>query len=74
MWAALVILVITLIISIVMKPKPTVPKPASLSEIEVPIAEIGTPIPVVFGDVLVQSPNVVWYGDLSYSPVKSSGK
>jgi len=56
-------------------PQPDRPAPASLSDVGAPTAEPGRPIPVVFGTVLVKSPNVVWYGDLGNSPVTTdSGK
>lgn len=54
-------------------PKPPVPKPDSLKDIEVPTAEAGRPIPVAYGTVMIKSPNVVWYGDLDTSPIKSDG-
>lgn len=49
---------------------------AELQEVDnIPSVEIGTPIPVIFGAVSIQSANVVWYGDLGYNPIKtSSGK
>jgi len=33
-------------------------------------ADLGSPIPVVFGTRWVSNPNVVWYGDLLSKPVK----
>jgi hypothetical protein len=73
MWA-IVILVAALVLSRVLAPKPPKPqKPASLEEFDAPIAEAGVPIPVVFGEVLLSGPNVVWYGDLSSDPIKSKG-
>jgi hypothetical protein len=51
-------------ISYAMQPKPPKPKPQALSESDIPIAQRGMPIPVVFGTLSVRGPNVVWYGDL----------
>jgi len=31
------------------------------------------PIPVVFGEVLIEAPNVVWYGDSEAQPIYSGG-
>ncbi len=39
-------------------------KPATASEFNVPTAEEGRAIPVLFGTRRLTSPNVVWYGDL----------
>jgi hypothetical protein len=50
-------------------------EPPELTEGDVPIAEGGIPIPVVFGTVRLSDPNVVWWGDNSSSPIiKKSGK
>ncbi len=69
------ILVVAIVIAVSMSPKPPSAKPPSLSDIDVPTAEEGRPIPVIFGVVTVTSPNVVWYGHLGYSAVKTkSGK
>lgn len=56
-------------------PRPDTPKPATLDQFDVPTAEEGRSIPVVFGTVWHESPNVVWYGDLRTEAVKEkSGK
>ena len=74
-WETVIYLVVAAIISIALAPKPPVPKQPELSEIEAPTAEEGKPIGVVFGEVVVRSSNVVWYGDLATTPiVKSGGK
>jgi hypothetical protein len=44
-------------------------KPATESQFEVPTAEEGRPIPVLFGTRRLSSPNVVWYGDLKIVPI-----
>lgn len=68
----ILVLIISYAVSVALAPKPPVPEPASLEDIEAPTAEEGRPIPVVFGTVTVSSPNVVWYGDLGTSPIVSS--
>ena len=65
--------IVTSIISHLLAPKPPKPKPAALSDFDVPTADEGKPVPVVFGTVLVKGPNVVWFGDLRTSPIKSGG-
>lgn len=69
----LVVLVVSSLISAALAPKPPAPKPASLSDVDVPTAEEGRPIPVVFGAVLLRGANVVWYGDLEAEPIKKKG-
>lgn len=45
-------------------------KPPGLGEIDVPTAEIGREIPVLFGERDLKGPNVVWFGDLETIAVK----
>lgn len=55
--------------------KPPQPPPAEFEDFQVPTAEQGRPIPVVFGTVTITSPTVVWYGNLRYRRVRTkSGK
>lgn len=69
----LVVMVVATLVSQALAPKPPEPKPASLSDVDVPTAEEGRPIPVVFGAVLLRGANVVWYGDLEADPIKKRG-
>lgn len=75
--ASLILTVVSTIISMVMQPRPIPPISASLSDFQVPTAEEGRPIPVIFGTVLIKGANVVWYGDLKkeeiYAPEQSKG-
>lgn len=73
MWAYLAVLVVAAVVSIALAPKPPRPKPAALDEIDAPTAEEGRSIGVVFGEVTVRSPNVVWYGDLGSTPIRKKG-
>lgn len=72
--AYVIVFIIALVVALAAAPKPQQPKPATLEDLDLPTAEIGRAIPVVFGTVLMKSPNVVWYGDLGYVAVKSGGK
>ena len=42
-------------------------------EITFPTAEENRPIPMVYGTCKIESPNVVWYGDLSQDEIKRGG-
>ena len=66
--------VIVVILAFALQPKTPGTKPASLSDIDVPTAKQGKPIPKVFGQRILQSPNIVWYGDLGYNKVRGKGK
>ena len=63
-WTQFIIWVVCTIISYALAPKPPKPKKAALEDFELPTAEEGRPIPVVFGTVDVGGANVLWYGDL----------
>lgn len=67
------ILVVAALVATALAPKPPQPKPPSLQDFDVPVAEVGRPIPVVFGTVLITGPNVLWYGDLGSSPIRKKG-
>jgi hypothetical protein len=69
----LAILVVSAYVSAALAPKPPKPKPASLTDFDIPTAEEGRPIPVVFGTVWVTGPNVIWMGDLSTKAIKQKG-
>lgn len=71
MWGYVAILVITWLISYALAPKPQVQKPASMDDLNIPNAEEGKEIPVVFGTVLLRSPTVVWHGDLKTKAIRA---
>lgn len=69
----LVLLVISYFVSAALAPKPPKPKPAALEDFDIPVAEQGRPVPVVFGTVLITGPNVLWYGDLRTTAITEKG-
>ena len=69
----LIILAASLILSYALAPKPPQPKPPTIDDIEAPTAEQGRAIPVIFGEVWVTSPNVVWFGALRTEPIRKKG-
>jgi hypothetical protein len=69
----LVILIVASFVAAALAPKPPRPKPASLEDFDVPTAEEGRPIPVVFGTVEITGSNVLWYGDLKSEEIRESG-
>jgi hypothetical protein len=72
-WEWVYYLIASLVISFALQKKPQSQPPPVLSDIKAPTAEEGREIPVLFGTRDVESPNVVWYGDLRTVPVKSKG-
>lgn len=51
------------ILGYLLAPKPKKEKPPAATEMDAPTAEAGRPIPVVFGTMLVKSPNFLWWGE-----------
>lgn len=74
MWVQVAFLVVSLVLSYMLAPKPDTPDPAKLEDLDVPTADPARKVPVVFGTVWIQDPNVVWYGDLDTEKIKSDGK
>ena len=71
----IVVLIAAAYLSVALAPKPSPPKPAALEDFDVPTAEQGREIAVVFGAVTVTGPNVIWYGNLGTVPIiKGGGK
>lgn len=62
MWMLLVMLVM-LIVSYALMPRPKMAKPEAMKDMENPTAEAGRPVPVIFGTITVAGVNVLWFGD-----------
>lgn len=73
MWWYIATFLISLVVVSRLTPKSEAIKPAGLSDIDAPTAEVGREIPVLFGTREIKSANVVWYGDLKTVAVKKSG-
>lgn len=72
-WVQVILLVVSLVISYAMRPKPVIPKPAALEDFDIPMAELGRAVPVVFGEMILKSPSLMWYGDLKNKAIKKKG-
>jgi hypothetical protein len=47
----------------------------TVGQVTAPVAQLGMPIPVIFGTCDIKAQNVVWYGDTGVTAVKAkSGK
>jgi hypothetical protein len=72
MWAMIAIWVVTTVLSYVLRPKPESNKPPGVGTFDVPTAEEGREIPVLFGTRDIESQNILWYGDIKAKAIKSS--
>jgi len=59
----LIIIVVLLVISYALTPKPKAPKPEAAKDADNPVAEAGMCIPWLFGTVIVKGLNVLDFGD-----------
>lgn len=50
-------------------PKPQSQPPPNIKSINLPTADPSRDIPVIFGTVDIEAPNVVWYGDMVVEPI-----
>lgn len=72
-WIYIVLLVVSIIIQVVMAPKPTVPVPASFSDFEFPQYEEGTPQAVIFGDCWIKGWMVLKFGEYATYAIRKGG-
>lgn len=63
------IMIIAAYLAVALAPKPRTPQAATLYDFDVPTSEDGKPVPVIFGTVWISGFNVVWYGDLTTTPI-----
>ena len=72
MWTQILVWVVTTVIGALLSPRP--PKPASVSPgtVDVPVAEQGKPIPVLFGTRVIRQANCVWYGDIKTTEIRQT--
>lgn len=70
----LIIALILIIASYLLTPRPKNQDPTAsqLSDKDFPISQEQTPICVVFGEVTLKDPNVVWWGDVKTRAIKIS--
>lgn len=75
-WAMFLQYVVTFLISELLRPKPDLEnaKPASLGDFQFPTADEGRAVPIVWGTVRLNGPNIGWYGDLKTKAIKKKVK
>lgn len=72
-WGLVVVFVLSVVASIALQPRPQRAKAPGLDDLQVPTAEEGREIPVLFGTRDISAPNVVWWGDLKTKKIKKTG-
>lgn len=69
---SLIVGIALLFLGYALSPRPKAAKPSEMSEMDLPTAEAGKPIGVIFGEIKIKSPNFLWYGD--YYNLKRTAK
>lgn len=71
-WVYIGMMVFSMIVSYALMPHPKAP-PTNTADLQVPTAEDGREVMDIAGTCWIDDPNVVWYGDLSTTPIKMKG-
>lgn len=66
------LMVVSYTITALTAKKPADAKPATLNDFNFPQHEEGTPQIVVFGDVWIEDPMILYYGNLSNQAIRAS--
>ncbi len=64
-WISLAVALVINVIAYLLMPKPRTNSNPQSQDLREPTAEAGKPVPVLFGEMTIQSPNVLYYGDIS---------
>lgn len=73
MWVQIALLVASFVISYALRPKPVVPKPATLGDFNFPQSVEGTPQPMDFGTMWATDWMVLGVTNFRTSPIKKKG-
>lgn len=74
-WPFIAGILLAVVLTYALAPKPKSKPPAGINDIEAPTAEEGREIPVLFGCRDIRGANCTWYGDLRTVRIKAkSGK
>lgn len=73
MWVQLAIAVAMMVISYAMTASMNQSMKPEAGSLDIPTAEEGGNVPVVFGENLLKNTNVIWYGDPKITKIKSKG-
>lgn len=71
-WITLALFAVTTVLQELFRPKPEFEnaRPANLGDFRFPTASEDRVVPLVWGTVRLDAPNVVWYGDLRQIPIR----
>lgn len=65
-----IIAIVLAVVAYLLAPQPKAAKNENTRDLDAPTADAGRPVPVVFGELTVKSPNCLGYWDISKEVVK----
>jgi hypothetical protein len=72
-WIYLIVMLVVLIATVALMPKPKSQTPPALGDFQVPTAEDGRDVSMIFGTVWIDDPNILNYGALTTRPIHATG-
>ncbi len=69
-WLVIGLAIAAVALNFLLAPKPKLPKPEEVKDLENPTSEAGRPVPVPFGEITVKGGNLLWYGEKSKDTYK----
>ena len=70
MWAWIAVLVVSVLVSVAMRPKTVTPTPG---QAEMPVAEEGRPIRKIYGTVWINDPQVIGFKRIGTDRIRKKG-
>lgn len=64
-----IIFIACAVLSYLLRPKPESPPIPEAGTVNATTVDANSDVPVLFGTRKMQSPNVVWYGDIGVTPI-----
>ncbi|MDX1464129.1 MAG: hypothetical protein R3215_00320 [Halomonas sp.] len=72
-WIQFAIAIALAAVSYLLMPKPKLPHRSAAERFDIPTAQEGASIPVLFGTRKIKGASVVWYGDIRTKAIKKKG-
>jgi hypothetical protein len=70
MWQLVIFIALT-VLSYVLQPKPKTPLGPTAGNLEATTVDSSSPVPVLFGTRLITKTNIIWYGDVGTTPIRT---
>lgn len=72
MWVAILVSIAINAIAYILTPRPK-PSTPTAGNLDIPDAKVGSPVPVIFGEVWIKDPLISYYGNQNTRAITKSG-